>query len=388
MTASSGARRALIIGGGVGGLCAAIALRRKGIEAIVHERAGMLGDVGAGLLLWANAVRVLRELGVADAVMRDGSVLEHGQVRSSDGRVLAVSAPGELQKTFGVPSLAIHRAALHRALLSALPEDAVRLGAACTSVTQDEGGVTAVFADGHEERADFLVGADGIRSVVRRQLFPDVALRYSGYIAWRGAVTTRDEATIGLSSETWGRGHRFGVLRLDAERVYWFATANRPAGMTRTPGQHKADLLEIFGGWHHPVRHLLERTAPEAILYNDIHDIPPMKRWSAGLVTLLGDAAHATTPNLGQGACMAIESAYVLADSVAAGSRDLPSALLAYENRRRERTAFVTNQSWRIGSVAQWENPLACAVRNFVTKTFSAGAMKAQLASVVGGGPV
>lgn len=386
MAASSGTRRALIIGGGVGGLCAAIALRRKGIEATVYERADMLGDVGAGLLVWANAVRVLGKLGVADAVVREGSVLEHGQVRTSEGRVLAVSEPGELQKTFGVPSVAIHRAALHRALLSALPADAVRLGAVCTAVSQDERGVTARFADGREDRADFLVGADGIRSAVRRHLFPDVALRYSGYIAWRGAVMTREEATIGLSSESWGRGNRFGILRLDADRVYWFATANRPAGMVRTPNLHKHDLLAIFGNWHHPVRHLIEQTEPQAILYNDIHDIPPMKRWSVGRMTLLGDAAHATTPNLGQGACMAIESAYVLAECVAA-SGDLPSALVAYEDRRRERTAFITNQSWQIGSVAQWENPVACALRNFVTKTFSSRAMKSQLAQVVGGGP-
>lgn len=378
---------ATIIGGGVGGLCAAIALRRRGIDAVVYERADMLGDVGAGLLVWANAVRVLQELGVADAVIRDGSVLEHGQVRTSDGRVLAVSEPGELQKQFGLPSLAIHRAALHRALLSALPDDAVQLASSCTSVAQDTHGVTATFADGREVRSDFLIGADGVRSVVRGQLFPDLQLRYSGYTAWRGAVMTRDEATIGVSSETWGRGRRFGILRLDAERVYWFATANTHPGRTYSPEVRKALLLTTFGDWHHPIGHLLEQTPAGAILHNDIWDFAPMKRWSSGRITLLGDAAHATTPNLGQGACMAIESAYVLADCVAE-TDDIAAALLRYEDRRRERTAFITNQSWQIGRVGQWENPVACLLRNFVVKTFAAGQMKAQLSKVVGGGPV
>lgn len=379
--------RVAVIGAGVGGLCAAIALRRRGIEAVVYERAEMLGDVGAGLLVWANAVRVLKELGVADAVLRDGSVVQHGQVRTSDGRVLAVSAPGELEKTFGLPSVAIHRAALHRALMEALPADAVQLGAACESVCQDDNGATAVFADGRRVRADVVVGADGIRSVVRRHFFPDATPRYAGYVAWRGAVATRDEVALGLTSESWGRGNRFGILRLDADRVYWFATANREAGRKRTPSEHREDLLGIFGGWHHPVRHLLEGTAPEAILYNDLCDLAPMQRWSAGRITLLGDAAHATTPNMGQGACMAIESAYVLAESLAK-RRDLPGALLDYENARRARTAWVTNQSWRIGRMAQWENPAACALRNLVTKSVSGFLMKNQLARAVGAGPV
>ena len=379
---STQTRRAVIIGGGVGGLCTAIALQKSGWEVTVYEKAAMLGDVGAGLVIWANAIRALRDLGLADAVARAGSTIQRGQVRAWDRKTLANSALGELEKTFG-PTVAIHRAALHKVLLSALPETNVRLGAICTGVEQDREGVTARFADGSEARADVLIGADGVRSAIRQQLFPDVHLRYSGYTAWRGAVVTRDEAALGLTSESWGRGHRFGIVRMDAERIYWFATANTPPGKTYAPVEQKALLLNIFGDWHPPIRHLLESTPADVILHNDIYDIPPMPRWSEGRVTLLGDAAHATTPNLGQGACMAIESAVVLAQSLARPD-DIPTALRDYETRRKPRTAWITNQSWQIGRVGQWENPFACAARDFAVKNFSARTMKAQLTKVIG----
>ena len=145
-------QRAIIIGGGVGGLCTAIALRRLGMDAHVYERADMLGDVGAGLVIWANAIKALRELDISDAVIQSSSVIQHGQIRTSDGKILARTEPGELEKTFGVPTVAIHRAALHKALLSALPESNVHLGASCVSVEQDQDGVTARFSNGNEAR--------------------------------------------------------------------------------------------------------------------------------------------------------------------------------------------------------------------------------------------
>lgn len=376
-------RTAIIIGGGVGGLCSAIALRNIGIEVTVYERADMLGDVGAGLVIAANAIRSLHRLRLADQAIAAGSKVTRAQIRTSDGHPLAETDMRNYETRFGAPTIAIHRAALHKALLDTLPEGTVRLGAACTRVEQDQAGVTAHFADGSEARADFLIGGDGVRSAVRRQLFPSVELRYSGYTAWRGAVISRDEVALGITSETWGRGYRFGIVRMDAERIYWFATANAKPGITYTPAEQKTLLLKIFGSWHSPIRHLLESTPAEVILHNDISDFAPLNQWSVGRVTLLGDAAHATTPNMGQGACMAIESADVLAQCLAK-TGDVEAAFRAYETRRKPRTAFITNQSWQIGRVAQMENPLACAARNFVVKTFSSGAMEKQLAKALG----
>ena len=376
-------KTAIIIGAGVGGLCAAIALRNIGIEATVYERAGMLGDVGAGLVIAANAIRSLRRMGLADSAIAAGSKLTQTQIRTNKGVVLAATDMRNYESLFGAPSIAIHRAALHKVLLDALPASSVKLGASCFSVEQDEEGVTAHFEDGSEARADFLIGADGVRSIIRRQLFPSIELRYSGYTAWRGAVTSRDEVALGITSETWGRGNRFGIIRMDTERIYWFATANTKQGVTYAPDKQKKALLDIFGNWHHPIKALIESTPADVILHNDISDFTPMNEWSVGRIILLGDAAHATTPNMGQGACMAIESADVLAQCLAQNN-DVVSAFKEYETRRKPRTAFITNQSWQIGRMAQWENPLACAVRNFGVKVLSSSMMTKQLSKVLG----
>jgi 2-polyprenyl-6-methoxyphenol hydroxylase-like FAD-dependent oxidoreductase len=208
-----------------------------------------------------------------------------------------------------------------------------------------------------------LIGADGIHSVVRRQLFPEVRLRYSGYTTWRGVVETRDEAALGTTSETWGCGARFGIVRVDKERVYWFSTANVPAGRKLSPEESLGFLLENFKGWHHPVELLIESTPAEQILHNDIYDIAPMKSWWRGRTVLLGDAVHPTTPNMGQGACMAIESSLALARSLRE-QEGLAEALGRYEKERRSRTAWVTKQSRFIGRIGQFENPILCKMRD------------------------
>jgi len=377
-------KTATIIGSGVGGLCAAIALRQAGIDAHVYEKADLLGDVGAGLVIWSNAIRALRMLGLADDALHAGATLQRGEISTATGRVMKRTDLASHQRLYSEPTAAIHRAALSRVLLARLPANAIHLNQKCERVEQDAGGATAHFADGSSTRADLLIGADGIRSAVRGQFFPNVALRYSGYTAWRGVVQTKDESALGITSETWGRGARFGIVRMDAERVYWFATANAPAGSLVPQAQRKTTLLALFGGWHSPIPQLLAATPDEAFLQNDIYDIPPMKSWSAGRVTLLGDAAHATTPNMGQGACMAIESAVVLARCLADGV-SVEAVLREYERIRQPRTAWVTRQSWQLGQVGQIENPLLRAARDAVFSLLPASTMNAQLAQALGG---
>lgn len=376
-------QRAIIIGGGIGGLCAAITLRQAGIEATVYEKSERLGEVGAGLVLWPNAIRVLRQLGAAKMVIEAGSTIEHGQFRTAAGKILSLSEPGELRRLYGEPTVAIHRADLHRILLSLLPAAAVQLNTEGVKIEQDATGVTAHLTGGQTDRADLLIGADGVHSQIRGQLLPAVTLRYSGYTAWRGVVDTHDEVALGLTSETWGRGRRFGVVPIAAHRVYWYATLNQPAGRSYTPLEQKKLLQQQFKGWVTPIESLLEATPAETILHHDIYDIPPLARWSEGRVTLLGDAAHPTTPNMGQGACMAIESAYVLARCLATEA-ELPAALHAYERERRPRTAWVTNQSWQIGRAGQLENGLACWLRDMLVALTPAAVVKARLAKVAG----
>ena len=294
-------RRVIIIGGGIGGLCTAIGLHRLGLDVSVYEQAPAFAEVGAGLTIWANAIKALRKLGISEDAL-GGARLRQGVLSSWNGKRLSTSSIEALEPALGAPGLAVHRADLHHALLSALPRDTVQVGYTCTGFEQDPDGVTVCFSDGSTQRADLLVGADGIHSVVRRQLFPGVTLRYAGYPAWRGVVTLERQSLAPGTSELWGRGARFGIVPIGNERVYWFATANLPAGLRPAPDERKAELLRRFSAWHAPIEELIKTTPPENILYNDIFDFPPIPRWSEGRVTLLGDAAHPTTPNMGQGA--------------------------------------------------------------------------------------
>lgn len=376
-------KKIIIIGGGIGGLCTAIALQQYGFDVKVYEKARKLGEVGAGLTLWSNAIKVLRELGVADAVTGAGSKLKRSQIRADNGETLFDARTDEMEMKYGAPVVAIHRADLHEILINALKPNTLRLDMNCARFEQDDNKVIVHFENGENDLADILIGADGIHSVVRKQMFPEIQLRYSGYTAWRGVVETGNEAALGLTSESWGVGARFGIVRVDKKRIYWFATHNQPIDEKATGEQKKSKLLNIFNKWHEPIDHLLDATPAESILQNDICDIAPFASWTNGRVALLGDAAHPTTPNMGQGACMAMESAYVLARALAEVP-DHKSALKRYENERHERTAWITNTSWLIGKGGQVENPLLIGLRNFVVKITPAGAIQRNLHQAAG----
>lgn len=358
--------RAIIIGGGIGGLTTAIALRRVGVEAVVFERAGDLREIGAGISIWTNAVKALEKIGLSDAVRgggQDGVGQQEigGAIRTASGRKLMALPVGALERRFG-PSVVTTRPHLQRALISALPEAALRLGAEFTGFRQDGSGVTALFADGTEERGDLLVGVDGLNSTVRAQLFGEEHPRYAGFTAWRGLVYLED-GPEDMGFEAWGRGEVFGVVPIGGGRFYWFATKNTPEGGRAGPDGHKAELLERFGSWVEPVPSIIRAAAEEEILRHDVYDRDPLSQWCKGRVTLLGDAAHPMTPNLGQGACQAIEDAVALAGCVKAQG-DVIVALKLYEERRKDRADMIVRRSRALGNVEQIENPLLCALRN------------------------
>lgn len=356
--------RAVVIGAGIGGLSAAIALKRTGWDVAVYERAPELREVGAGISLWTNAVKVLRKMGVAEPIEVAAAPMAHSEMRSWRGRLLLATDFREIHRKLGAPSIGIHRADLQAKLADALGREHIHLGMTCVSYTQDEKGVNALFAEGDEVRGHILVGADGIKSLVRNQLLGPEPLRYAGYTAWRGVgMIGCLEVPLGMTVLVMGRGSQAGLLPIGGGRTYWFATANVPAGQTAGPGGHKADLMARFQDWYPPIPAVIDATDESAILRNDIVDRPPVRKWTDGRVTLLGDAAHPTTPNLGQGACQAIESAWVLAKSLA-NAETAPAGLLAYEQARFDRTAEITNQSWWMGKLFAYENPVTCWLRN------------------------
>jgi FAD-dependent urate hydroxylase len=357
-----------VIGGGVGGVSAALALRQAGVEVAVFERSGDLRriQVGGGVHLWNNAMRALDELGLAGAVEAAGHPGVHSMKwYSAKGDVIGVGDVSELTRALGVPSVGLTRSALQSTLVDALGEDAVQLGQECTGFETGDSSVAVRFADGREEHADLLVGADGLHSVVRTQLLGATRPRYAGVKVYQAVVELPpgilEPDVYGL---IWGRGGRLGFYPIKGA-TFWFATLLAPEGEAAAPIDPKQAVLERVRQWGKTALSLVEATPREAITVADIVARPPVDAWGSGRVTLLGDAAHPMTPFLGQGACQAIEDAAVLGRSVRA-EPSTAGALRRYEQARIPRTAQIVNLSWRIGRPGRMEHRLACAVRDRV----------------------
>ena len=342
-------KKAVVVGGGIGGLAAAVALGRRGWQVEVLEQADRSAGAGAGLSLWPNALRALEELGLADAVRARAALGGPAGIRDRGGRWLSRTDTAEIGRRYGRVAM-VHRADLLGILLDAVPGPALRHGVTVRGVRPDG----TVLHSAGTSRGDLVVGADGIHSAVRRTLWPDAAPpRYAGYTAWQ---TVTAPVPVGDSSESWGHGERFGYAELADGRVYCFAVANAPQGRD---GEGLAGLRRRFAGWHDPIPALLAAAGPDEVLHHDLFDLPPLPTYVRGGVVLLGDAAHAMTPNLGQGACQALEDAVVLAAALDGGG-----GLPAYDRQRRPRTRMVAARARRLGTVAQWAWPPAVALRN------------------------
>ncbi|MFD1139709.1 FAD-dependent monooxygenase [Larkinella insperata] len=370
-------QRFTIIGGGIAGLTTAIALRKAGIRATLFEAAPTVKAVGAGLALAANAVRAFQKLGIAAAVLPAGRLLDAFVILDERGRTITRTDSRAISQKYGTDNFAIHRAALHQALLNQLTDCPIVLGKRAVSIDQSSQGCLIYFDDGTVHQTDYLIVADGIHSAIRKQLLPDSLPRYAGYTAWRSVV---DSTGLNLTeaTETWGAKGRVGIVPLANHKIYWFATTNAPAKDPRFRAFTVRDLVEQFGGYHAPIPEIISRTKEENLLWNDIMDLKPLSRYAFGNVVLLGDAAHATTPNLGQGACQAIEDAVVLADELTRTDR-VPDAFRRFEQRRLKRTRFIIENSRRVGQVAQLQNPVLATLRNGLFRMLPARVNERQL---------
>ncbi len=360
---SNDPRGIAIVGAGIGGIAAAVAMQRAGVRVTVYEKTTGLQEAGSGIMLWPNATRVLRELGVLEQVAAKGGPTTNFLVRSSSGRVLMDLALGD----FDVPALGVRRADLLAALIAALPPEAIRLGYDFDHFSERADGVKLHFKNFEAIEHAAIVGADGIRSQVRAQLFGASHPIYRGYTIWRGLATYRGDAVIpGSNSESWGRGQRFGILNTGNGSYTWYGTANVSAFYTDPPCGRKLDLLQRFRNWHDPVLNLIQATDEVTILRHSARDLAPLRSWGRGRVTLLGDSAHPCTPNLGQGGCMALEDALALSKCIKQES-SAPVALRRYESLRRPRTRHVQQRSRLMGLVGQWRHPLLLGGRHVVT---------------------
>jgi 2-polyprenyl-6-methoxyphenol hydroxylase-like FAD-dependent oxidoreductase len=373
-----------ILGGGIAGLTAAIALKQKGIRATVFEAAPEIKPLGAGLLLAANAVKGYERLGIAEKIVARGRALPTFSILDQQGRIITSADAAKIGRQYGLHNFAIHRAALHEALLAELEAGQVQTGKRATHFEKlNDGAIEIHFADGSTQRTDYLVVAEGIHSAIRRQLLPDSESRYAGYTCWRAVVET-PPALAGLStaSETWGKDGRFGIVPIAGDKIYWFACINARQNDPAMRAVKVADLQQFFQKFHPTVQAILENTRDADLIWNDIIDLKPIEKFAFGNIVLIGDAAHATTPNMGQGACQAIEDAVILADELDKKA-DPVAAFAAFEKRRLERVHYIVNNSWRLGKIAQLNHPWLVALRNalfrLVPESVNEGQLKALL---------
>lgn len=348
---------ALIIGAGIAGLTSAIALERKGWKCTITEASPSVRTNGAGIVLAANALRALDALGIAHEIASRGHVLTRMSIRTGSGTVIT-----EIDSSRNhYPTVALSRSELHSALRMALGATQIVPGMQAVSVNTDGAVQTVTYANGTHVSADLVVVADGIHSSLRRQLVPQSTPRYAGYTCWRNVVKVADLA-ITESTEYWGRKGRVGIVPLGGGNVYWYACVNAAQQAEWARQTTTTDLAHRFADYHAPVAEIISASSNETLIWSDISDIAPLDRFVYGNTVLVGDAAHATTPNLGQGAGQAIEDAATLGLCISASA--LHESLLHFEHRRVPRTRRIIIDSRRLGWMAQRSNPLLAWVRN------------------------
>jgi salicylate hydroxylase len=340
------APRIAIIGGGIGGLAAALALERRGAETIVCEQASALSEFGAGINLTPNAIKAFRALGIEAEVEAIGSGSEFQMIRSwKSGRLISRIPRGDFRKKFGAPNLTVHRVDLLNVLAGALKTTEIRLGKRAVAAESREGSAMARFADGSDIEADIVVGADGIHSAVRKSLFGADAPRFTGCICWRGMAPVdalpRDINTADGTMWMGPHGHvvHYPVHRGELLNIVAHFDSDAWTEESWTRECDVSELTTTYAGWNSDLTRLYpygERWYKWAL-----YDREPLERWSQGRVTLLGDSAHAMLPYLGQGAAMAVEDGCVLAAMIARYGDDLDAALASYERLRVPRTRLA-----------------------------------------------
>ncbi|MEU7579800.1 FAD-dependent monooxygenase [Streptomyces sp. NPDC041068] len=343
--------KATVVGGGIGGLAAAVALHQRGWQVEVLERAPAFTEVGAGLSIQPNGLRALDEIGLGDRVRSSGLTDPVTGIRTANGSWLIRNDIADLKRRFGSWAT-VHRADLIDLLRAALPAQALRPGIDVRHVQPDG----TVVHSGGSSTADLVVGADGVHSVTRRSLWPHLpGPRYVGYTTWRFIAPPHQ---VEGSVETWGRGERFGQVPMPDGRVYCYVMANAPAD-SRTALE---ELRARFAHWHDPIPALLRSARPDAVLQHDTYELPKLRSYVHGKAAVLGDAAHAMTPNLGQGACQALEDAVTLAATV--DTHGVSAGLEAYDRSRRPRTQMIARLSRQVGSPAHWTSTSLTTLRD------------------------
>lgn len=371
--------RIIVIGAGIAGLAAAVALRRVGHDVTVIEQRTETAT-GAGISIWPNALAALDVLGLGDPVRAAGGRVSAGAVRWRDGRWLRRPAADRMVRALGEPLVVIHRGTLTEILTGALPAGTVTHGVAATALDVSGTGARITLADGTVATADAVVGADGVDSLVARHLNGDLPRRYAGYTAWRGIASYTMDPD--LAGETLGPGLEVGHVPMGHAKTYWFATQRVPRGQTAAGGE-RAHLLRVFGDWPEPIPSLLASTDPAAVLRNDLYDRRSTATWARDRAVIVGDAAHPMRPHLGQGGCQGLEDAAILAE-LTVGGADLSTAFERFARFRRARVRALVLESRTVGRIVNMRPAALSGLASRATALIPEAVLARHLAAVAG----
>jgi len=359
--------KVLIAGGGVAGLSVMGFLRGLGYEVSLVEKAESLRAQGAGLLLGINAMKILSELGVAEQVIASGQVLKSVKAVDKHGKEIGNTDAVYMEAQTGYKTVAIHRTALHSILSESLPNEEIHLGATVSRLENTEHGVKVTFSDDSCSDYDLMIAADGIYSETRKLLQQGSQLRYAGYTCWRFVIDRPESIDAHCGQEYWGTGRRFGVFPLGENKLYCFATLNAAENDVQYKNLNVERFKELYAEFGGSVPEVLRSLSQDDVLiHGDLRDQQQLLLQQKNVV-ILGDAAHAATPNMGQGAAMALEDAYVLSECLKNESA-ISLALQAYEQRRAARVKQIRDRSYIVGKIGQWESSLASSIRNSILR--------------------
>jgi len=355
-----------IIGGGICGLTTALAFEKLGIEYQLYEKAKELIPVGAGILLPPNALQVFDWLGIYNDLIAKSSLMKRITLTKPDFSPLFDYIQDDVKEKYGFYSISIHRWELQNILLKKIPKNKIHLGKSFLSFKQVEDKIEVLFDDETVVKTNYIIGADGINSKVRKQLFPNSKIRYSGQTCWRGVCEyesiSKEYKHRGI--EMWGNQIRFGITKIEKNKFYWFAVVLSSQNEKDIPGIVKEKLSRIFINFHPVVRDLINKTLEKDIVRSDLKDVKPMPFWYKGNICLLGDAAHATTPNMGQGGAQAIEDAYYLSNIIANKHSNI---FKTFQKIRMKKVNLIVKQSWLMGKMGH--SKYFIGIRDFLLKT-------------------
>ena len=351
--------KVIIIGAGMGGLATGIAMRQAGYEVEIYDRVSQLRPAGAGISLWSNGVKVLNRLGLGKEIAAIGGAMERVAYYSHTGEKLTDFSLQPLVDRVGQQPYPVARTDLQNLLLNAFGVANVQLNSKCVAIEQDGDRVTAKFENGHTTTGDVLVAADGTHSILRSYVLGQAIDRhYIGYVNWNGLVpASEDLAPLNRWDVYVGEHKRASMMPVGGDRFYFFFDVPLPKGTVSSPETYREELSSFFKGWAAPVQTLIARLDPFQTNRIEIHDIDPLPALVRGRVALLGDAAHSTAPDLGQGGCQAMEDAIVLTTYLQTTNLSVADALKRYEAARRDRVADIITRARKRSNMTHGHEP-------------------------------